>query len=264
MIGGYTIWESKERTCRHDNFEKIGVSMRVKSVIILAVAVSAVSVSLAAPVSATEPRRNNKLCGVKESGFTFEQGQDGASSQVSVGVVIQNRTKKTAMQIDSFINLYAPDGSLVKTVKDIIGIDYLTPRDSVKAGETLNVDREVSRISTTVVCAEQSRFGNQNQGKTLLSRQSFTGTAAASPSGDESYLSGTFTNSGKRKNYNGTPTFVLRNASGVIIGGGNMSTGEFGSVPTGLTVTWGAGLPVKFPLGTSVEGTVGYWGNMYS
>lgn len=228
--------------------------------------VAALTGVVASPASADDPRQDKRLCGLAEKGFTYFPAADGSSGVVSFGAVVKNTTSKTAVKVDLIANFYNAAGRLVKTAKDVIGFDYITPKDLIRGGDTIDVDQPVASMKVYVVCAPQSASGANMQQPKLLKRLSFTGsvTALDASSSYGTALEGTFKNTGKAAAYNGTPTYILRDPSGRIVGGDSLSTGEFGSTPPGVEIMWDTTMQGSFPVATAVQGTVGYWGIIYN
>jgi len=224
------------------------------------------ALGLSPHATAAEAKRNAKMCGVAEKGFTYFPSADDGAGILSYGLVVRNKTRKKAVQVESFANFLNAEGKLVHTERNTINLGYLAQRDRVNVGDTFSVQEPIVSMKITVVCARQSKLGAQQQDPPLTKRVSFTGEVTALE--DEGFFSdatvtGTFSTKRRSSARNGTGSFLLRDNSGSIVGGESLSTGEFGSVPQGLTIAWTTTVSAPFPVGTKAEGSVGMYGAIW-
>jgi len=212
-------------------------------------------------VYAADPKTNARLCGVKESGFTYFPQTEKYPAGVSYGWVVRNATRRTAVQTGVIVNFYDASGKLIQTEGQLYSVEYLSPRESVATGNQVVADGAIASMKVFMVCAPQSVSGAASQDPPFLRHLSFNGSVTANVTTTMSYgrakLAGSFKNTGKNVMYSGLATFVLRNADGRIVGGGYLNGELFSKVAAGVEVLWDSEIEGNYPVGTSVEASVG-------
>lgn len=193
--------------------------------------------------------KKDPACVVIDQGFTPFFGDSSYSDKdvfgVSVGFVIQNKTKKNVRFNALRINAYSGSGKLLVS-EDAIGSRTLAARDSLFNGYEMETTETVKSIKIVVSCSPTTERVTkiQSAGSGIVDQ--------ADASSDSYKIKGVFYNRQKTTDF-GNITYVLRDSSNRIVAGG--WTNSPGVVPRGTDVAWKtwSKLFTDFPDGTFPE-----------